>query len=331
MFFKNFKKTCTLILLSLFIMPFSVAAYSNYVIPGGENIGIELNSKGVMVVGLYKVNNTYPAKDAGLKVGDIITSIDDQKVSTISEMVSSINNTKNAQSIKIGYIRNNSSNITSMKLYKDSNHVYKTGLYVKDSITGIGTITFIDPNTKLFGALGHEIIERSTGKILEIKEGKIYDSTVTSVERSENGVPGEKNAQFDINSIKGIVKENTTSGIFGKYTAELSNKKLYKVAQPNEIKKGKASILTVLNDKEIKEYTINIIKINDERQKTKNILFEITDTTLLNKTGGIIQGMSGSPIIQGDYIVGAVTHVVVDNPTRGYGILITNMLEEAEN
>ena len=167
-------------------------------------------------------------------------------------------------------------------------------------------------------------------KILEVKDGKLYNSTVTAIEPSRDGNPGEKNAVFKEKTI-GNIKENTNKGIFGTYNEQIPEKKLYKVAHPKEIKTGSAKILTVLEDEKIEEYTINILKISDTKEKTKNLLFEITDEKLLEKTGGIIQGMSGSPIIQNDYIIGAVTHVVVDNPKRGYGIFITNMLEEAEN
>lgn len=311
-------------------MPLSIFAYSEYVIPSGKNIGIELHASGVLIVGLYEVNDEYPGKDAGLKVGDIITKINDTNVSSIDEMVKIINNQATTGKIKIEYKRNNQTFKTSLNVYKDENQIYKTGLYVKDSITGIGTLTYIDPNTKLFGALGHEILEKTTGKILEIKDGKIFNSTVTGIIKSENGVPGEKNAKYNSKQTEGTIQENTEHGIFGIYTSSLPNDKLYKVAQPSEINTGKAVIRTVLNGTDIKEYTINITKVN-QSGSTKNISFTITDQELLETTGGIIQGMSGSPILQGDYLIGAVTHVVVDSPNRGYGIFITNMLEESEN
>ena len=327
MFLKKIKKTFVIILTS-FIMPISILAYSDYIIVGGENVGIEINWEGVMVVGLYEINGKYKASEAGIKIGDIITSINNQNISTIDEMTDIIS--KSNDKIEITFIRDNKLDHTTLELTKDENNVYKTGLYVKDQIKGIGTLTFIDPNTKLFGALGHEIIEKTTGKILEVKDGKIYNSKVTNIEPSRDGNPGEKNAVFKETTI-GNIKENTNKGIFGTYEKEIPNKKLYKVASPNEIKQGEAKILTVLNNEEIKEYKINILKISETKEKTKNLLFEITDEELLEKTGGIIQGMSGSPIIQDDKIIGAVTHVVVDSPKKGYGIFITNMLEEAEN
>lgn len=328
MFFKKFKKTCLTLLLSLFIIPINVLAYSDYIIAGGENIGIELKAKGIMVVGVYKVGDNYPASEAGIQVGDIITSINDEVVGSISELSNKIN-TRYEDNIKIGYIRNNISDYTNLKLYKD-NDIYKTGLYVKDSISGIGTLTYIDPNTRLFGALGHEIIEKNTGKILEVKDGKIYASSVINIEPSVNGVPGEKNAKLNSDEVLGDIFENTNKGIFGNYKLDTNNQTLYKVGKISDIKKGDAIIKTVIENEKVEEFNINIIKINNSGD-TKNIVFEITDKTLLEKTGGIVQGMSGSPIIQGEYIIGAVTHVVVDDTTKGYGILITNMLEEAEN
>lgn len=329
MFLRKFKKLKLAILLTLSIMPTSILAYSEYIIPGGENIGIELNSKGVMIIGLYKIENSYPGKDANLKVGDVITSINDENISTIDELVKTINTS--SDTVKLEYTRDNKKLETNLRLTKDENGVCKTGLYVKDSISGIGTLSFIDPNTKLFGALGHEIIEKSTGEILEIKDGKIFTSDVTSIDRSENGVPGEKNAKLNQNEITGDVFENTNKGIFGTYTETLPNKKTYKVAKPEEIKTGSATILTVLSGTKIKEYKIEINKINDNNEDTKNLKFTITDNELLKQTGGIIQGMSGSPIIQNDKIIAVVTHVVVNNPTQGYAIFITKMLEEAES
>lgn len=329
-FFKKFKTQTIIILLSLFIMPTSILAYSEYIIPGGENIGIELNSKGVMVVGLYQVDDRYPGRDANLKVGDILTKVNDKKVSNIDELVTELE--KSEKNAKLTYLRNDTEMQTNLSLTKDEKGVCKTGLYVKDSISGIGTLSFIDPNTKIFGALGHEIMEKTTGKILEIKDGKIFNSEVTSTIRSENGVPGEKNAKFYSDQVTGTVSENTDRGIFGAYTDTLPNKKQYKVAKPEEVTTGPAKLLTVLSGTEVKEYNIEITKINNNMsQKTKNILFTITDEALLKQTGGIVQGMSGSPIIQNDKIIAVVTHVVVNEPAKGYGIFITNMLEEAEN
>lgn len=330
MFFKKIKNNILLTLIfTLLIIPNYALAYSDYIVAGGENIGIELNSKGVIIVGTYEVNGINYAKEANLRAGDKIIKINDKDVINIEEMLKVIENSNNKSNIKITYLRGNKTNDTSLKLSKSNDNIYKTGLYVKDSISGVGTLTFIDPNTKLFGALGHEIIEKNTGQKLEIKDGKIYSSTVTGITRSDIGKPGEKAARYDSSDIFGNVKENTTSGIFGNYTSTIPDKKLYKVAKEDEVKTGNATIFTVIDGNTIESFAINILKIN--KNTTKNILFEITDSRLLRNTGGIVQGMSGSPIIQDNFIVGAVTHVVVDDPTKGYGIFITTMLEEAEN
>ncbi len=330
MIFKKFKKSFALLLLSLFIMPYSVFAYSKYLIPGGENIGIQITSKGIMVVGVYEVNGTYPATDAGLKIGDKILKINGVVVENIDDMVTKINASQSLK-LEITFERGETTKETFLSIAKEDG-ILKTGLYVKDSITGIGTLSFIDPDRKIFGALGHEIVEKTTGQILEIKDGKIFSANVTSIDRSAEGTPGSKNAKFDFSNQNGTIEENTKKGIFGTYTGEIPNKKLYQVASFEDVELGKAQMLTVVEGNQIGEYDIEILKVNNNpNQETKNILFEITDQELLEKTGGVVQGMSGSTIIQGDYIVGAVTHVVIDSPNKGYGILIENMLEEAED
>lgn len=331
MFFKKIKNSYLLILLTLLIIPCYVKAYSDYILVGGENIGIELNSKGVLIVGNYEVNNINPAKEAGLLNGDKIIKINNNTITNIEDMLNEIEASNDKTNINITYIRGNNEKSTNLKLIKTDNDVYKTGLYVKDSITGVGTLTYIDPNTKIFGALGHEIIEKNTGQKLEIKDGKIYSSTVTGITRSSIGSPGEKNARYDSSDVFGTIKENTSSGIFGTYTDTLPNNKLYKVATKDVVQTGNAQILTVITGDKTEAFNINILKVNQNDNASKNILFEVTDERLLKETGGIVQGMSGSPIIQNDYIIGAVTHVVVDDPKKGYGIYITTMLEEGEN
>ena len=330
--FKKHKLTTLLLLLLVNVMiPLNAFAYSDYILAGGQNIGIQLNSNGILIVGTYEVGAQNPALDADLQTGDRIISINNQAVHSIEEMLQVIASLENPTSIEVTYLRGSSEKTTTLNLVMDDNQVYKTGLYVKDSINGVGTLTFIDPATKLYGALGHEIIEKTTGQRLEIKDGKIYSSIVTGITPSNEGNPGEKNARYDVNDIFGNITENSSSGIFGTYTDELPDNKLYKVAKVENIQLGKASILTVINDNQVEEFTIHILKLSPESKETKNILFEVTDKRLLDTSGGIVQGMSGSPIIQNNMIIGAVTHVVVDDCTKGYGIFITNMLEEAEN
>ncbi len=330
MFFKKIKNKFLFMLL-LLIIPNIALAYSDYVIAGGENIGIELKSSGIIIVGTYEVGGNNPAKKAGLQNGDRILKINDYKVNSIQEMLNYIESLKSKENIEITYKRGNKEHTTTLSLDKDKNNVYKTGLYVKDSITGVGTLTFIDPNSLFFGALGHEIIEKNTGQKLEINSGKIYSSTVTGVTKSDIGKPGEKNARYDSSNTFGSISENTTNGIFGTYTNIIPDKKLYKVGKLEEAVTGNAKILTVIEGNTVEEFDINILKVNTSNNLSKNFLFEVTDKKLLEVTGGIVQGMSGSPIIQNNLIIGAVTHVVVDDPTKGYGISIIKMLEEAEN
>ena len=331
MFQKRKLITFLLLLLVSVMMPLKVLAYSDYILAGGQNIGIQLNSNGVLIVGTYEIGKQDPARDANLQIGDKIISINGKEIQSIEEMLEVIASLNNPSSIDITYLRGSKFKSTTLNLVMDDNKVFKTGLYVKDSVNGVGTLTFIDPNTKLYGALGHEIVEKTTGQRLEIKDGKIYSSVVTGITPSNEGNPGEKNARYNVNDVYGDIKENSSSGIFGTYTDSLPNSNLYKVAKPEEIKLGKASILTVVNDETVEMFDINILKIGPEEKEIKNILFEVTEEELLNVSGGIVQGMSGSPIIQNDMIIGAVTHVVVDDCTKGYGIFITNMLEEAEN
>ena len=329
MFFKKFKNLTLALFLTIYIIPQTTLAYSKEIIASGETVGIKLNTNGILIVGSYEINGHNSLVEAGLKTGDIINQINNKEVNTVEEMVNIISNC-NCDSLKILYERENKTKKTTLNLYEDKG-VLKTGLYVKDSVSGVGTLTFIDPNTKYFGVLGHEIADTTTGEIIDIESGSIFDSKITGITRSSDGNPGEKNALLYSDKIEGEVYENTNKGIFGKYTSDFDTSKLYKVASIDDIKMGDATILTVLDGVEVGEFSIKITSVNETKDKLKNIQFEITDKSLLDKTNGIVQGMSGSPIIQDNYIVGAVTHVVVNDPHKGYGIFITNMLEEAEN
>ncbi len=315
-------KKALIMLLLLVILPFNIYAYSDYIYAGGETVGIRVNSNGVLVVGTYSLDKK---NKINLQVGDVINTINNKSISSSTDFIDSI---KGKSVVSVGYIRGNKEYKTDLNIVLE-NGVYKSGLYVKDSITGIGTLTYIDPQTRLFGALGHEIIEKTTGKLFNSNSGSIFESTITGITVSSRGIPGSKNARYYVDSVLGSVFENTNKGIFGNYTGKIANKKLYKVASFNEIKTGNAKILTVLDGTKVEEFDITIERIN--KGDIKNILFEISDKNLIKKTGGIVQGMSGSPIIQDDKIIGAVTHVIIDNPIKGYGVYIGSMLEEAEN
>lgn len=322
------KKLTRYLLLFYLFIPISVFAYSDYIIASGKNIGIELKSNNIIVVGSYKINNYNVLEESDLKIGDKILKIDDINITSAVSLQNAINEL-NKDNVTITYKRNNTEYTTNIILHKEDGE-YKTGLYVRDSIRGVATLTYIDTATNTFGALGHEILEKSTKSRFASDTGSIFSSTVTGITKSTDGNPGEKNAHSNSQDVYGMVSENTASGIFGEYTAPLPNAKMYKVAKPEEIKLGEAKILTVIDGDKVESFDINILKIN-QNSKTKNILFEVTDKNLLDVAGGIVQGMSGSPIIQGDNIIGAVNFVVVDRTNKGYGIFITTMLEEAEN
>ncbi len=307
--------------------PWNVLAYSDYIIPGGESIGIEIKSDGIMVVGFYKVNGKFNKGTPGIKVGDRIQEVNGKKIESVKDLVNEMEKNAADGSVELLVTRDKKEKKIELDLVKEGD-TYKTGLYVKDEITGIGTLTYIDPETKIFGALGHNIVESNSNRLVEVRTGTIFRSSVTSIDRSVSGTPGGKNAKFYSSTIYGNVNKNTSSGIYGEYKID-SSKKTLKVASLDEIELGKATIYTVLEGEKLEEYEIEITKI-DKNNETKNIYFEVTDKTLLEKTGGIVQGMSGSPIIQGDKIVGAVTHVVISNPSSGYGISIISMLEDGE-
>ena len=308
------------------MLPLDIYAYSDKVIVGGHNIGIEINNNGVLVIGFYKIDNKYNRNK--LEIGDTIVKVNGNNVLSISDLlkyIESANDDKVVFTIK----RNNRLLEKDFTLVKKDGK-YKTGLYVKDNITGIGTLTYIDPETKIFGALGHEVIESNSGNLIDVYNGSIFKSVVTSIDKSIDGLAGTKNARFYSDEKYGTVEKNTNKGIFGIIdNDEMLKYDLLEVGSYSDIKEGKAYIRTVIDGSEIKDFEIYIDKIN--KNETKNLHFIIKSDELISKTGGIVQGMSGSPIIQNNKIIGAVTHVIVDKPVTGYGILITSMLKEGES
>ena len=312
------------ILVVLFLFPIYVFAYDK-VVPGGETIGIEVHSKGVLVVGFYKVDNKLIGKDSGFKIGDIITKINNKSVTDINSMIREIDNSNGI--CKFSVLRNNKYKDITMNLVNEDS-TYKTGLYVKDQINGLGTLSFISPDKK-FGGLGHEIMESNTLSKFQISEGEIYDASVSGIIKSYNGQAGEKNATYDKDEVAGTITENESTGIYGTYNSDISNRGLVDVGDKDNIKLGSAYIRTVIEDDKVEEFSINILNI-DFRDETKNILFEIVDERLINTTGGVVQGMSGSPIMQDNKIIGVVNYVIVNEPTKGFGIFIESMLKEIE-
>ena len=314
----------------IFLFPLGVFAYSKYIIPGGESIGIKINTEGLVVVGFYKVEDEYIAKN-NFKIGDKIINVNGKNVNTIDELTDAVSKSEiSSLNVKVTVKRNDREVDTYLKLIvKDG--TYKTGLYVKDSLIGLGTLSYIDPVSKIYGALGHEITMNETGNKVDVRDGNILYSKVIGIDKSRNGKVGSKNANIIFDRKIGTIQKNTNKGIYGIYTDNLPNKDTYQVADFSNIKKGDAYILTVTKDNKIEKYSINILdKYSSKKDTQKAFSFEITDKNLLNKTGGIVQGMSGSPIIQDDKIIGAVTNVLVDNVTLGYGISIITMLSEGE-
>ncbi len=315
-----------LILLTILFMPINILAYSDYVIPGGDTLGVRVDTDGIMIVGFYKIDGKYNRGKPEIHNNDYIIKVNDIDVNSVEEMTSVIESSDDKRSINLTFKRNNKIMKTKLPLIL-SEGKYKTGLYVKSAIKGIGTLTYIDPNTKIFGALGHEIIESETNSIVEIKSGIIFENMITNIEKSYPGVAGSKVAKFNENNVYGNIFKNTKYGIFGYYNEFLPNEVPIRVS--DDVKLGQAYIKTVLSDQLVANYLIEITSINKTSQ-TKNITFKIIDEDLISVTGGVIQGMSGSPIIQDDAIVGVLTHVIVDNPLTGYGLFITKMLEEGE-
>lgn len=313
-------------MLLILLLPLNVIAYSEYIIPGGDTLGIEVNSKGVVVVGYYEVDGKYINEE--LKVGDRITKVNGIEINSTSELTSLIEEHMIDNKIAITYFRNGKNYNTELELNRASNGTYRTGLYVKSSVLGVGTLTYIDPNTGIYGVLGHSLNMSNTNRLIDIREGFSYNANVTSFTRSVNGNPGSKNADIDKKNLFGTIENNSEYGIFGKIENN-SLRNTLKVAKLDEVKIGTAYIRTTNVDNEIEEYEIKILDVN-KANSSKNIYFEITDEELMEMSGGIVQGMSGSPIIQENKIVGAITRVLVDDVNKGYGISIITMLEEGD-
>ena len=306
-------------LIILLLLPFNIYAYSNRLIVGGEQIGIEIHSNGVYIIDFYndKAEKTF-------KRGDKIISINDTNISSINDFNSIINK---AGIYNITIKRNNKTYKYDLDVYLENDKI-KTGLYLKDEIYGIGTLSYIDPETKVYASLGHEILESNSNTIFDTRNGYIYNSNILNIEKNNKNQIGEIHSSIG-NEVLGTVLKNKTNGIYGKFTSVINTDNLIEVGNSSEIKKGKATLFIELDNDTKKEYDINIINI-DESDPVKNIYFEITDDLLLNKTGGIIQGMSGTPIIQNNKIIGAVNYVVIDDYNKGYGVFIEKMLKEGD-
>ncbi len=302
-------------------------------IPGGMAFGVKFFTEGVIVLGTTGVETAHgvvaPAKDAGIKSGDIIIRAGGKEFDTANELVSIISGS-GGKPIAVAYIRNGQECTVTVTPARDSeNGSYRIGVLVRDSTAGIGTVTFIDPETLDFGGLGHGIYDNETGTLLPLSRGAVVDVEINDVVKSERNAPGELRGSFG-NMLVGELWDNSEQGVFGRFSKmpETSYKPI-PVASRSELKEGKAIILTTLSNGGIGEYEIEIEHIYSGSGTTKNFLIRVVDERLISQTGGIVQGMSGSPIIQNGKLVGAVTHVLVDDPIHGYGICIENMLKSA--
>ena len=315
-----------LIFFIVLLFPVNIFAYSEYVVLGGKTLGIKVDTKGIMVIGFYKVDGKYNKGTIPMQNGDYIISVEGNSVDNVNELTEIIEKNIDKEYVKITFIRDGIEKETNLKLI-NIDGIIKTGLFVKSSIMGIGTLTYIDPNSLIYGALGHEIVESESNSKVEIKSGQIFNNKITGIEKSAIGMPGSKVAKFNYNYQYGTIFKNTKYGIFGYYKDRIDDKNLIKVSK--DVKIGPAQIKTVIEGEKIETFDIEITKIN-ETSDIKNISFKINDENLLDLTGGVVQGMSGSPIVQNDNLIGVLTHVVVDNPYTGYGLFITKMLEEGE-
>lgn len=303
----------------------------------GNTVGVKLKLDGILVIGISDVltNNqkVIPVKNTGIRPGNVITGINDENVDSIDELVDVIES-NGGKPLKISYRSGNEIQQAMISPVKSSeDDKYHIGLWVRDSTAGIGTLTFYDEKTGRFGALGHGITDIDTGTLMSVKSGEILESSILGVKMGRSGVPGELKGIFTEGTKLGTILTNTEIGIYGKLDKLASARiegRTYPVGVRADIKEGPATILSNIDGKKIEEYSIMIQRVSRQNLNgTKGMIIKITDERLLGATGGIVQGMSGSPIIQNGKIVGAVTHVLVNDPTRGYGIFIEAMLRNA--
>lgn len=309
-------------------------------IPGGQSIGVSLQTQGVIIVGQAPVigqdgKKHYPAKEAGVEIGDVILKIGGKEVHSDQEVAEVIHQAGASQG-KVGLLLKRKGEMIEKSVatvYCPETARYRIGLYVRDEAAGVGTLTFMDPVTRKYGALGHIINDADTNQRIEVADGKIVSSSIYGIEKGSRGHPGEKVGSFDTNSMfSGSIEKNTMTGIFGVLNGQISNpyfERAIPVGWEAEVKEGPAKIYTVIQGDRIQEYDVNIERILSHRTDAKNMVIRVTDPELIKATGGIIQGMSGSPIVQEGKLIGAVTHVFVNDSLRGYGVFMQNMLRES--
>lgn len=310
------------------------------IVPGGQSIGVQLETLGALVVGHHSIQGKQgmlsPGQDAKVLIGDMIVEIDGNPINKMDEIKTYVNEAGQANKpLEVKLKRGNETIETSLQpILDEQDEEYKIGLYIRDSAAGIGTMTFYDPESKRYGALGHVISDMDTKKPIEMINGTIVRSSVVDIKKGNQGLPGEKHARFSADrNVLGDIVKNTPHGIFGILDEEVSNGQYDEpmpITRVDEVEEGPAKILTVLDNEEVEAFDVEIVSSVPQKEAAiKGMVIKITDEKLLEATGGIVQGMSGSPIIQDGKIVGAVTHVFVNDPTSGYGVHIEWMLEDA--
>lgn len=300
-------------------------------IPGGQSVGIAIDTAGVIVVGASDLGATpSPARAAGIKAGDIIQSVDGAAIDSADALSEHLSD---GNAVTLGLIRDGAaSTCVVVPALDERDGCWRLGAWVRDSTAGVGTLTFIDPETGAYGALGHAITDADTSVTLPVGTGELYANQVVDVTPSVHGRPGELTGDFIFSpNAVGTVELNTPRGIFG--TAEAAGEGLYPeglpAARQGEAHPGAATLLTTIDEGGVREYACEIVRLNERGGDARSLVLRITDLALLERTGGIVQGMSGSPILQDGRLIGAVTHVMINDPAMGYGIGIERMLEEA--
>lgn len=306
-----------------------------YVAVLGNPFGMKIYTQGVLVTEITDVatqnGNQNPAKDAGIKKGDYIVSVNGQSISTNEDLVKIVENS-NGEKLSFEVMRENTKIYFSLNAVKSvETDNYKIGIWVKDSSAGVGTLTFYSPSTNVICGLGHGICDSDTGELLKLNSGQIVTADIISIEKGEVGSPGKLTGKLNYKTL-GEISLNCEIGVYSNLKGTISFDSLTEIALKQEVKDGAAQILCTVGGSEPKLYNCEIkVRSSNYLSSTQNLLVTVTDAELLNTTGGIVQGMSGSPIIQNGKLIGAVTHVLVDDPTKGYGIFAENMLETANN
>ncbi len=319
------KLTISVLILALFILivPFGASAV-DALVPVGQVVGLHIGDSGAVIAGFDDVLGA-GAKSAGLQVGDRLVNINGRSIKNAGDITKILETTDGH--VEIRYIRDGKTKSTKLlPIITDDGP--RLGVYLKQGVSGVGTITWYDPETGAYGALGHGV-NTGDGNLIPVGDGKLYRAAVLSVVKGKAGDPGQLLGTLRDKTSIGTIEKNVEQGIFGKVVTGWQGE-LIPVADNDEIHTGSAKIRSNVSGEEVQEYSVEILKIYpSSKGGGRNMLIKITDPKLLEATGGIVQGMSGSPIIQVGKLIGAVTHVLVNDPTRGYGIFIENMLDAA--